>query len=162
MKLSLQAGFTIVELVVVIAIIAILSGVSVVTYQTLRADARDGTRSSNAAIISEALEKFYEKNGAYPSVVSIVNSQPANTGAAIAAKLGIPEDSLLMPKMPSSTTNGIASGTTPTSNYLMYQGASASDNASCQGSSVGGCERYTLRYREEASGTTKVIESRRR
>ncbi len=156
-----RSGFTIVELVVVISVIVILSAISIVTYQQLQGEARDATRSSNALIISEGLEKFYEKNGVYPSVISIANSQPANTGPVIAAKLGIPESSLLMPEMPSSTTNGIASGTIPANNYLMYQGASATDNASCQSSPTGGCETYVLHYLEEATGNTIAIESRR-
>lgn len=162
MRTRVNNGFTIVELIIVVAIISLLSAIAITTYSSIRVDARDAARSSNATIISQALEKYYEKNGIYPSVVSIVNSQPANTGPAVAAKLSIPESALLMPDMPSSATNGIASGSVPANNYLMYQASSTTDNPGCQTSTSSGCEQFTLRYREEATNTTIVIESRRR
>ncbi len=156
-----KSGFTIVELLIAIAVIVILSGIMLAGYRQVQVDSRDVTRSSNATIISEALEKYYEKNGAYPSVISLANSQPANTGAAIAAKLGIPEESLLMPDMPDSETNGIQSGASPSNDYIAYEGYSVTNNANCQSSATGGCEQFTLRYVEESSGGTVVIESRR-
>ena len=162
MKVASKLGFTVVEIVVVITIIVILSAISIVGYRSLQANARDNTRSANAAVISAGLEKFYEKNGAYPSVISLSNGVSYNTGAIVAAKLGISEKNLLMPNMPTTTTNGIASGTTPVNNYLMYEASSVTNNSWCQTNTIGGCERYTLRYQEESSGTVVVIESLRR
>lgn len=161
MRLRNSKAFTIVEIVVVITIIAILSSLAVITFNSVRQDSRDATRQSNATIISEALEKYYEEHGEYPSVASIVNSQPANTGPAIASKLAIPEGSLKMPNMPSSASNGIAAGSEPLNNYLVYEASSADDNASCQNDANAGCDRFALRYLEESSEAVKTIESRR-
>ncbi len=156
-----NSAFTIIEIIVVITIIAILSSLAVITFNSVRKDSRDAARQSNATIISEALEKYYEKHGEYPSVAGIANSQPGNTGDAVATKLAIPVDSLRMPNMPSSTTNGIAPGSEPIDNYLVYEASSASNNADCQANASAGCDRFTLRYIEEGSEEVRTIESRR-
>jgi len=160
MRFKNSSAFTIVEIVIVITIIAILSSLAVITFNNVRQDSRDAARQSNATIVSEALEKYYEENGEYPSVASIANSQSGNTGEAVASKLSIPIDSLVMPNMPSTTTNGIAPGTDPQNDYLAYEASSSTDNASCQNDINGGCDKYTLRYIEESTEAVKVIESR--
>lgn len=141
-------------------VIAILSGLAIATYTGSREEARDNARSGNAVTISEALEKYYERNGEYPSVASISNANAGNTGASIAAKLSIPAESLIMPEMPGSTTNAITSGSEPHDDYIVYVGQSAEDNDACQNDINGSCDQFTLRYLEE-SGETKEIESRR-
>lgn len=160
MAIRNQKAFTIVELLMTIVIIAVLAGIAISTYSGVREDARDTTRQGNAITISEALEKYYEKNGDYPSVASLSNQGPGNTGSAIAAKLSIPANSLIMPKMPSSATNAITSGSEPHDDYIVYIGESALDNEACQSDVNGTCDQFTLRYLEE-SGEIKVIESRR-
>lgn len=160
MRLRYGSAFTIVELIVITVVIAIISSLAVVSFSSVRKDSRDAARQSNATIVSEALEKYYEQNGEYPSVASIVNSQPANTGTAVASKLSIPEGSLRMPNMPSVATNGIAPGTEPYDNYLVYEASSAEDNDSCQNDVDGGCDRFALHYQEESTEALKTIESR--
>lgn len=161
MRVRTNNGFTIVEIIVVIAVVAILSSLAVITFSSIRQDTRDATRQGNATIISEALEKYYDQNGEYPSVVSIVNSQSGNTGTAVASKLSIPATSLVMPNMPTSATNAIAPGSDPYNDYIVYEATSSVNNTSCQSSTSGGCDKYTLRYIEEATDVVKVIESRR-
>lgn len=156
-----RSGFTIIEIIVVITVIAILSSLALLTFERTRAESRDAARSTNATIISEALEKYYEQNGEYPSVASITNENAGNTGEAIATKLSVPIDSLIMPKMPGSTNNSITAGATPHDDYLAYEGESAENNESCQNDINGGCDKYTLRYIEEGSSETKTITSRR-
>lgn len=154
-------AFTIIELIVVITVVAVLATLAIITYGGIREDTRDATRGSNATIISEGLEKYYEKNGEYPSVASLVNTVPANTGTAVASKLSISIDSLRMPLMPSSATNSLTLGPTPSNDYIAYIGRSDVNDTRCQSDTSGGCDRYTLRYIEE-SGTTINIESRRK
>lgn len=160
LKIKNEKAFTIIELIVTIVVIAILSGLAIATFSGTREEARDNARQGKAVTIGEALEKYYEQNGEYPSVASISNDGAGNTGAAVAAKLSIPAESLIMPEMPSSTTNAITSDPEPHDDYLAYVAQSAENNDACQNDVNGGCDQFTLRYLEE-SGETKVIESRR-
>ena len=59
-------GFTIVELLIVIVVIAILAGLSYVGYTNIQAKARDSTRLGDIAQITKALELYYIDNGEYP------------------------------------------------------------------------------------------------
>ena len=62
----MKKGFTLVELLVVIAIIAILSTLSVVALNSARAKARDARRLSDIKQIRTALEMYFDSNMAYP------------------------------------------------------------------------------------------------
>lgn len=59
-------GFTIVELLIVIVVIAILAAVTVVAYRGIQARSRDGLRKQDIAVIKKALEMYYIDNGRYP------------------------------------------------------------------------------------------------
>lgn len=61
-------AFTLVELLVTIAIIAILIAVSLVSYDNLTKNARDSQRKSDLKQIQSALEQYYRDNTAYPSL----------------------------------------------------------------------------------------------
>jgi prepilin-type N-terminal cleavage/methylation domain-containing protein len=153
-------GFTIVEIVIVVAVMAILVGMGFMVYSQVQRDTRDGTRKGNVLTITEALEDYYVKKGEYPSVQSIVNNNVANTGAVVAAKLSITTNDLKMPLMPSSATNAITSTPgTPSNDYIGYVAVSAINNTNCQTVVAAGCDGFTLRYLTEA-GVTVVVESR--
>ncbi len=77
MKSHFKSGFTIVELVIVISIIVILSGISIMTYQTIRRDARDAKRKADIEILVGRFEKYYETRGEYPTGCS--NRTAANS-----------------------------------------------------------------------------------
>lgn len=63
-------GFTIVELLIVIVVIAILAAISVVAYTGIQTRARDSIRSSDMAIIVKALETYYIVNEEYPASIT--------------------------------------------------------------------------------------------
>jgi prepilin-type N-terminal cleavage/methylation domain-containing protein len=157
-----KSGFTIVELVVTISVIAILASISLVTYSFIQRDARDTTRRGNVRVITEALEKYYDKNGEYPSVRQLVNNFGDNSGANVAVTLNIDAQYLKMPRMtPTTQTNALYSGGTPINDYVVYIGYNANNNVHCQSGPPHGCDEFTLQYKEE-SGTTVTIESRRK
>ncbi|HRH24899.1 MAG TPA: prepilin-type N-terminal cleavage/methylation domain-containing protein [Candidatus Paceibacterota bacterium] len=66
MKKSLSKGFTLLELLTVIAIIGLLASVVVVSINTSRTKARDSQRINDLRQIRIALELYYNENGYYP------------------------------------------------------------------------------------------------
>jgi prepilin-type N-terminal cleavage/methylation domain-containing protein len=61
-----QAGFTIIELLIVIAIIGILAGLVLNNFQGAQAKARDEQRKADINNLHGKLEEYYNDNGGYP------------------------------------------------------------------------------------------------
>lgn len=59
-------GFTLVELLVVLAIIGLLSSIVLTSLNAARVKARDALRKSQTSEFKAALELYYFKNGKYP------------------------------------------------------------------------------------------------
>lgn len=64
---SRPRGFTLVELMVVIAVIAILTAIAVVMYSVVMKQAHDSKRQSDMTALQSTLDTFYQANGVYPS-----------------------------------------------------------------------------------------------
>lgn len=152
------SGFTIVEITVVVMIIGIIITIAFFSFSRIQQDARDNTRRGNATAIAHALEKYYQTNGEYPSVRNLVNNYAGNTGTVVAALLKVTTDTLKMPKMPTSATNALYSGSVA-NDYIVYTGSSVTNNTACQTSTTGGCEKFTLTYAQE-TGSNVTINSR--
>lgn len=63
-------GFTIIELLVFIAILTGLAVLGISNIRTLRAENRDATAKSDINAVYYQLESFHEKNGYYPETLS--------------------------------------------------------------------------------------------
>lgn len=151
-------AFTLVELIIVIAIIGILATIAVIAFSPIQQSARDSQRSSKVTTLSEALEKYYSQNGEYPSPRALLNTYSGNTAQSIATKLSIDPLTIQMPQAPSGTTNSISSTVSPTT--IAYVASSDVNNTSCQTKIDGGCDQYTLSYKEESTDNVVSIESR--
>ncbi|OYX36979.1 hypothetical protein B7Z00_04060 [Candidatus Saccharibacteria bacterium 32-50-10] len=64
-------GFTIIELLVAITIIAILFAATNVAYRSVQARSRSSTASSTAAMVTKKAESWYSALGTYPSYTQL-------------------------------------------------------------------------------------------
>lgn len=106
---SSKTGFTIVELLVTITIIAILAAIGLVVYSDVLPKARDGKRKQDLGAIAQALRIYYEKNGRYPctpdfSTFSVVNTSLSSgtwiTDDNICSIPNIPLDATYISQLP--------------------------------------------------------------
>lgn len=78
--LRLRSGFTIVELLVVVVVIAILASITIVTYNGITSRATEAAVKSDLKSAASALSLDYAKSGTYPDTVEL-----ANDGAGLKA-----------------------------------------------------------------------------
>ena len=74
--MKLQKGFTLIELMIVIAIIGILAAIAIPAYQdyTIRSKVSEGLNMSGAAKL--AVAETYDSTGSYPSVDNVSYGLP--------------------------------------------------------------------------------------
>jgi len=89
MRKRLIAGFTLLELLIVIALIGILVSVATASYSSAQFKARNSRRKLDMKAVQSALEQYYGVNNQYPAT-----STPCNLGADAATYLpaGLPVD----------------------------------------------------------------------
>jgi len=152
-----NSAFTIVEILVVIAIVGILATLTLIGFSRFQAESRDTQRSAKATVITEALEKYYDQNGEYPSCADITKEGDVVKSSVLE---GIDTASLKTPQGSASDTNSIEcqSLTSIAGDFFEYEG---DGTATCEGPTGTGCLEYTLRYREDSTGEIKSITSRR-
>ena len=74
------SGFTIVELLIVIVVIAILAAISIVAFNGVQARGRDSVRYADAKAIIKALELYKVDNGQYPPTSATSVAGQGSTG----------------------------------------------------------------------------------
>src|SRR5579884_2904232 len=79
-----QRGFTLLEMMVVVAIIAILTAILIPNFTHARAQAATSACMSNMKTIATAMELYYTDNQAYPAAVKA----PVTSVTGLAAYLG--------------------------------------------------------------------------
>ena len=107
-----ESGFTIVELLVVIVVIAILASISVVSYNGIQQRARDSARDSAVRSLKLALEVYKSDINTYPAPVAAGTgvNVTALTSALVPTYISkIPNDPLLS-KSIDYVTNSSADG----------------------------------------------------
>lgn len=151
-----KIGFTIVEVIITIVVIGLLVSIGIFSYSKIQAESRDAQRTARLNTLIEALEKYYAKNGEYPSCSAM--TQSADTIASTVLP-GLDKAALVAPKAPTGTTNSIT--------CTALVGSSGPDafayvgDGSTTCSTGAACLKYTLQYREEnTSGTIKSLDSR--
>ena len=81
-----QRGFTLLELLIVIAIIGVLTALATVSYSNAQKKARDAQRKSDLKAIQNAMEQYYADEAEYPE-----STADCNPGADYLPN-GLPED----------------------------------------------------------------------
>jgi prepilin-type N-terminal cleavage/methylation domain-containing protein len=172
-----RRGFTIIELIIVIAIMGILLVLAVVNLRGTQVNARDEQRKANVEAIAQNLEVFY-RSGTDGSTA--VGEYPPTTLIGIETDIlrDLDTKSLISPNYSTSAfvaaTNATetAIGVTPspdvtpgTDDRYIYQPMKTNDGGAtwtlCT-SSVDECRRFNLYYFDETDAAVVKVESRNR
>ena len=134
------SGFTIVELLVVIIVIAILAAITVVAFNGISVRALQSEKQAKASEIRKALERYKITNDRYPGVSEI-------GGSAGATLIGM----TLLSVTPSNASNpslGIEGGWLGgTDRHFRYMAWPNSDGSGLTCNS-GSCQSYLLQYND--------------
>lgn len=152
----MSRGFTIIELLVVISVIGILSTISFTGFNRYQADARDSQRQSQATAITEALEKYYDRNGEYPACPAITAAASSVTTTTLP---GLDPKVLVTPQDPTVESNSIKCQNLTSSSDPDIFGYIGDGSAVC--STGNSCLAFTLKYKQDVTGTITSINSRR-
>ena len=74
-----RKGFTIIELLIVMAVIAVLIGIAIPSFRGMQIEAWKTQAEGDTRVLKIALESYYKSNGAFPAVS---NYQTALLGAS--------------------------------------------------------------------------------
>lgn len=75
----MKRGFTIAELVVVISVIAVLASVAIFSYRVIRDQATDAEAKSMVAVMTSALNRYYQQNNEYPTAEQLSGNNGSPT-----------------------------------------------------------------------------------
>ncbi len=151
-------GFTLVELMVIIALVSILSAIGYGGFDSVLPSSRDSKRALDISVISEKLELYYETT----PVTNGSTYPPTSVGTAGLATIIDNEESI---KAPGQTVNSLVIASSnavqsPTINQYIYQPLTRTGSR-CTNASTALCSRYVLYYRKEISGNVIVVDSLR-
>lgn len=156
-KFSDKRAFTIIELMVTVAVIAILASIVTFTAISQQKSSRDAARDTSVTLIAEALEKYHSKHNEYPSVASLAN-KPISV---VKQKLGIIDEGTL--RLPLAATSAVPIvSSNPSTTQVAYI-ASTNDpaqNTKCQSQENWYCDKYTLQYKKEGSNDVVTVKGR--
>jgi prepilin-type N-terminal cleavage/methylation domain-containing protein len=148
------AGFTIVEIVVTIVIISILVSAAFFGYTQVQKDARDSQRDSRVKLLVEALEKYYAKNGEYPSCSAMTQSA---TQVVANVLPGLDPNVLTAPGSASGTNSITCTALTAGSGSDVYAYVGDGSTTCSTGTA---CLYFTLQYRNENTGAIVGVDSK--
>ena len=136
---NIQKGFTLIELMIVVAIIGILAAVAIPAYQDYIVKAKLSKVASTMDPIKLALAMYYQENGGFPAIASTVTTATSGNGLStgdIWTSLGLSK----LPTLPTEISQLATTGTTATSAALVLTLTNIKAGASsCVALSIDGC-----------------------
>ena len=87
-----ERGFTLIELMIVVAIIAILAGILIPNFVNARSQAQTAACESNLRAIATALELYYADNQVYPTAAGAAVQPSLLTANGVAYLNNTPKD----------------------------------------------------------------------
>ena len=93
-KINQAKGFTLVELLIVVIILAILAAIIVPQFATSTDDAKAAALQSNLANIRSAIEFYYQEHGEYPGR-NVATGAVCGVGAAVASGAANSQDAFI-------------------------------------------------------------------
>ena len=129
MKKQIQQGFTLIELMIVVAIIGILAAVAIPSYQDYTARAQVTEAVNLAAGFKTGMSEYYQDKGIWPSNLTAVGSTTAGKYVAsveLTTGMGTSGDTQITVTMKSSGVNPAL-----TSNTYMLSSADGGKNWAC-------------------------------
>jgi prepilin-type N-terminal cleavage/methylation domain-containing protein len=138
-------GFTIVELLIVIVVIAILAALVLNSFRGVQERARDTKRRTDVNAQASQLEVYYTDNGGYP-----VFTGQVNTDSWLSANLKGAD--LNAWRAPNQTSNSMTNSATPTKDQYGYTPLHDDGTTAC---TTAPCAKYKLFwYSEKTSAVT--------
>lgn len=175
----MRRGFTVVELVITIAIMGILLTLAVVNLNSTQANARDNERKSDVENIALQIENYYTNNDSsvfmsggtylgtsyiYDSVDGIRTFLPDIETSSLYSPSSDQTGTISLVEATNTTTNPSSILPTPSANNDIYVYQSlASDGGICIDPFItaGGCRKFNIFYYQETTNTVEVITSKR-
>lgn len=148
-QLRKESGFTIIELLIVIAIIGILATLVLTNFQGAQAKGRDTVRKNDINSLYQKLEEYYNENGSYPDHVLTEADFPGIDSGAL-----IDDNNPAVSIVSTFTTSTTAPTLAPTRAAQYAYGAYG---ATCVENDGAGCDKYVLAaYLEKESQYEKT------
>ena len=147
-----KSGFTIVELLIVIVVIAILAAITVVAFNGVQARALESEKASRLNNVQKALTNFYTLNGYYPTSNTI-------TGSPGAQLIGLTLKDV-EPSRPTNPGAGIEGGYIGTdTTHIRYMAWPYSDGAG-GGNDCGAenkCQSFVMGYYDQVKAQQVIV-----
>lgn len=154
---KVQRGFTIIELLIVIAIIAILAGLVLNNFQGAQAKARDTQRVTRINAIHSKLEEFYNEGNGYPASAETTANFPGIDAKAVTDPRGGTLTSTIVADKTVLDGNTLTQPSSGASNEFKYYTYPTGCSLALSGGVYAGtaCVGYRLRsYIERPTTTT--------
>ena len=140
MKRNNHKGFTLIELIVVMSIIALLSGISLFALQAARVSGRDARRQSDLEMVRSALEMYRADCGEYPPNATMVFN---GTTSLVGNGTSCPVGNIYLQVIPADATAGrdyaYSRGANPATYSLCASLEGGTNSLACGSLAAGSC-----------------------